>query len=108
MILATLKEAIRITKSRRAAKADAKDRARLAKLFNDRYCYRNLYVPDAPRLESGTAMYGIMPSSGNAWMCPECNHVWMVQSCSAFSGLQFPSCCGTPQGHRLDQGIRTR
>ena len=44
---------------KRAAERDADERRAIAKAFNDRYCYRNLYNPKAPRLE-GTAKGGIV------------------------------------------------
>lgn len=52
---------------KRAAERDADERRAIAKAFNDRYCYRNLYNPKAPRLE-GTAKGGIVTAAN---MSPE-------------------------------------
>lgn len=82
-----------------------KEKAELARRFNDIYCFDKQYVPDAERL-SGTAMFNILPRGGNRWMCPTCNAIHAPLSCSVWSGLQYPKCCGFWEGHRLDLGIR--
>lgn len=91
----------------RQARAIAEERAAIAKAFNDRYTYRERWKEDGQRLP-GTGMYGFTPLSGNAWMCPECNHVHLAESCSVFSGLQYPACCSTHAGHRHDRDIRMK
>ncbi len=106
-LLATLAEARRITKKRADEQRDAKERAAIAKAFNDRYAYRRIWKQGMGRMEKGTAMYGIMPPAGHAWMCPECNQIHHPLECSVFSGLQYPKCCRHHEGHRLDDGIRT-
>ena len=89
----------------RADKRDVDDRAAIAKAFNDRYCYRVLYDTKAARLP-GTAMYGLLPSGGNRWMCQDCNRIHAPTECSVFSGLQYPACCRTGEGNRLSHGVR--
>ena len=105
-VLATLAEARQITKKRVEEQRDAKERAAIAKAFNDRYTYRKEWVANKDRLP-GTAMYGMNPRGGFAWMCPECNKIHHPTESSVFSGLQYPRCCNTGSGHRLDNGIRT-
>lgn len=92
---------------RRLEKADVLERRAIAKAFNDRYCYRVQYEADAPRL-GGTAMYGLLPTGGNRWMCPECNRIHAPTECSVFSGLQYPACCHTGYGNRLSHRIRIK
>jgi hypothetical protein len=92
-------------KTYRSARRDLAERRAIAKAFNDRYCYRHMLYPDDERLP-GTSMFGINPRGGYRWMCPECNHIHAPESSSLFSGLQYPACCSTVQGHRLDAGIR--
>jgi len=91
----------------RKERADVAEKARIAKAFNDRYAYRHQFVNGKERLE-GTAMYGVTPPGGFAWMCPECNKIHHPTACSVFSGLQYPACCGHPHGDRLYSNIRTR
>lgn len=43
---------------------------------------------------------------GHRWMCPECNKTHAPTEYSPFSGLQYPRCCGTGEGHRLNHGIK--
>ena len=105
-MIQVFKEAWRISKENRINKKDAKNKALIAKLFNDRYTYKNIYVKGMPVL-IGSAMWGILPSNGNAWMCPDCNHIYHPTECSVFTGLQYPKCCKTPAGHRLYEGIKT-
>ena len=95
----------RAWRERRRQIRDDRERAAIAKAFNDRYCFRVEYNRNSPRL-TGTAVFGILPRGGNRWMCPWCNSIHAPISCSAFSGLQYPECCGTPEGPRLDYGIR--
>ena len=90
---------------KREKKRDSEERRAIAKAFNDRYCYRVLYEPDAPPL-GGTAMCGLLPPGGNRWMCPDCNHIHAPVECSVFSGLQYPACCNTGYGNRLSHGVR--
>jgi hypothetical protein len=37
------------------------------------------------------------------WMCPTCHGIHNPYATSAFSGLQYPECCGFEAGHRLDR-----
>lgn len=89
-----------------AERNGARERARIARAFNDRYTYLHRYVKGQPALP-GDAMYGMTPPGGNAWMCPDCNRIHLANGCSALSGLQFPGCCKTPSGHRIFSGIKT-
>ena len=99
-------------RQRRAARLqierDQNERAAIAKAFNDRYCFLIEYAKGLPRLPGTAYGTGIAPHGGFAWMCPECNQVHHPHRCSVFSGLQYPACCSTPEGHRLNEGIRTR
>ncbi len=84
---------------------DIKERFDIARRFNDRYTYRVKFVSGTDTLP-GT-FYGGPTDAGNAWMCPQCNRIHHPVSCSVFSGLQYPACCSTGEGHRLSHGIRT-
>lgn len=94
-------------KTARAARRDASERRAIAKLWNDRYCYRVQHEEKAERL-TGTAVFGLLPKGGNRWMCPDCNRIHAPTECSVWSGLQYPACCTTPEGHRLGHNIRLR
>jgi hypothetical protein len=99
-MLAILKK----SKKRNAEKADAEERAAIAQLFNDRYTFRKEYVKGKELLKG--SYYGFSaPSSGYAWMCPDCNRIHHPTESSVFSGLQYPACCKTGEGHRLSHGI---
>lgn len=84
-----------------AARRDIDERRNIAKAFNNRYCYRVQYEKNAAHLV-GTAM----PRGGNRWMCPDCNKIHSPVSCSVWTGLQYPACCSTCEGHRLGHGVR--
>jgi len=84
-----------------------KEKAELARRFNDLYCFDKQYVENQERL-TGTAIFGILPKGGNRWMCPTCNKIHAPLNCSVWSGLQYPQCCGFCEGHRLGLGIRVR
>lgn len=108
MIFSIFKEAYKIALEKHKANKLRKQRKSLAKRFNDMYTYRFRYnETDRGRLD-GTGMYGYTPEKGYAWMCPDCNKIHEAESCSVFSGLQFPACCSTPNGHRLYHNIRTK
>ena len=98
-------EAVRQIRKAVAAHRSRIEMAHIAKVFNDRYTYRCFYVEGMAALP-GTAMGGLTPRGGNAWMCPECNRIHHPESCSVFSGLQYLRCCSTPEGNRLGRGIR--
>ena len=104
-LLTTFAEARQIAKKRAEEQQDARERAAIAKAFNDRYTFRREWVEGKERLP-GTSMFGINPRGGFAWMCPECNQIHHPEESSVFSGLQYPECCSHPKGHRLDDGIR--
>lgn len=109
--IAARRQARATAKARRKAarhrQLDAAERCATAKAFNDRYCYRLLYDPQAPRLP-GTAMYGLLPRGGYRWMCPDCNHLHAPTECTVWSGLQYPACCTTGAGNRLSHGVRVK
>lgn len=100
-----LREILREIRRDLADRRSARECARIARLFNDRFTYRHRYVKNLPPLP-GEALFGMLPPGGNAWMCPTCNRIHLAESCSAIGGLQFPGCCKTPQGHRLYSGAR--
>jgi hypothetical protein len=102
LILREAKELVRIKVKE---SIDRDEKKSIAQMFNDRYTYRKEWVPDMDRLP-GSAMYGINPRTGYAWMCPECNKIHHPTESSVFSGLQYPRCCSTYEGNRLDHGIR--
>ena len=94
-----------VMRIKRAKVDDLAERRAVAKVFNDRYCYRVQYEENAERL-TGTAAYCILPRSGNRWMCPECNRIHAPTECSLFTGIQYPACCNTASGNRLNHGVR--
>ncbi|HYE39915.1 MAG TPA: hypothetical protein VEB23_08285 [Ramlibacter sp.] len=98
--------ALRGMRARKAMRADAAERAAIARAFNDRYTYRKLLVEGMPTLPG--SFYGMPHQAGYAWMCPDCNRIHHPIADSVFSGLQYPACCAHPVGHRLHQGIRTQ
>jgi hypothetical protein len=93
-------EFVRARKENKAKKL----RVLVAKHFNDLYCYGMEYVKSTTRL-TGSGMGGHLPTSGNRWMCPDCNLIHAPVECSVWSGLQYPACCSTGGGHRLSHGI---
>jgi len=105
-MISFLLEAWGLAKKKMQARRDAAERASIAKAFNDRYTYRVQYAKSADYLK-GSAMGGFLPRGGNAWMCPECNNIHHPTECSVFSGLQYPACCGHPEGNRLYANIKT-
>lgn len=109
MIIEFIREAWTLAKQKRAEAKDKAERVAVAKVFNDRYTYRHRWdISTDERIEKGSAMYGIMPKKGYAWMCPECNKIHVADECSVMSGLQYPRCCNTWEGNRLHHGIRTK
>lgn len=86
---------------------DIRERHAIANLFNNRYCFRIDYISEAQYLV-GSAVCGMLPRGGNAWMCPECNKIHHPVSCSVFDGLQYPSCCKTPKGGRIQYGFKSK
>lgn len=92
-------------KEKLASIKDKNEKAEIARLFNNRYTFLKEYVPDKERLP-GTAMGGLTPRGGYAWMCPECNQIYHPYESTVFSGLQYPKCCHTPQGNRLYNDIQ--
>lgn len=108
MVLDVLAEAWKITKEKRRVAKEKSERANVARAFNDMFTYRMQWRATEERLGEGTAMWGIFPKKGYAWMCPECNRVHEAESCSSMSGLQYPRCCSTGAGHRLYHNIRTK
>lgn len=99
-----LRNRYRAVTVRKQAQKDRMRRMKIAMAFNDRYTFREEYVPGMDRLP-GAAMGGITPRGGFAWMCPECNTIHHPYACSVWSGVQYPKCCSTEQGHRLSYGI---
>jgi hypothetical protein len=93
-----LSDLIEFLKKRRAERKDAANRSAIARAFNDRYCYRNTYKPIAAK----------SLHFGRAWMCPECNAIHEPYENSVWTGLQYPACCTTFAGDRLNHGIKTR
>lgn len=104
----TLRISYKTAVERRKERELAKERKRAAAAFNDIYTYRFRWDESVDERLSGTGMWGFTPKSGYAWMCPDCNTVHLASSCSAMSGLQYPRCCKTPEGHRLYHDIRTK
>lgn len=106
MIIRLIRKCAAEIPKERAALKDRRERAAIARAFNDRYTFCKQWKPSMDRLP-GTGMFGITPAGGYAWMCPDCNQIQHPTECSALTGLQYPMCCNTPAGHRLDCGIRT-
>jgi hypothetical protein len=92
-ILATLTEAWRIVRRRRAKWQDKVERAEIALTFNTRYTYRKEYI-------NAGCFEGTIIRKGCAWMCPECNKVHFPSRCNALTGLHYPKCCSTSAGNR--------
>jgi hypothetical protein len=93
------REAKVIAKEKRKEELDIKQRKDIAKLFNKRYTYLNEYVPNLERLP-GNGMYGFTARVGYAWMCPDCNKIHHPTHQDVWTGIQYPKCCYTPEGHR--------
>jgi ssDNA-binding Zn-finger/Zn-ribbon topoisomerase 1 len=83
-----LKEVFAQVRLKNEQHRDRLEREQIAKVFNDRYTYREKY-DDAP-----------------AWMCPDCNNINYLSATKDFTGYQFPGCCSYPEGHRLFYDIR--
>jgi hypothetical protein len=103
-MLDIVREAINIARQKRKEQAHKLAKSRAAKEFNDIYTYRKQYVKECGFL-AGTS-YGPPIKKGNAWMCPECNQIKLSNKSSVFSGIQYPACCSTPDGDRLERGIK--
>jgi hypothetical protein len=82
----------------------ARQKAAIARVFNNRYTYNVRFVEDQEDLP-GYNNFGMKTKGGYAWMCPSCNRVHLANAISAFSGLQYPACCKHGEGHRLHEGI---
>lgn len=104
-LLKLFKEKRQIAQQRKIEHKDIAERVLIAKVFNDRYTYRKEYVITLDRLP-GSRMGSVKPRRGYAWMCPDCNKIFHPISNHEISGLQYPKCCTTPEGHRLQFGIR--
>lgn len=104
-MMKAIKKAIEAYRKEKASSVASREKENIAKLFNDRYTYRERWDKTSKERTTGTAMYGINPRIGFAWMCPECNKIHIATECSVFSGLQYPKCCSTPMGYR--SGINT-
>lgn len=78
------------TKKRSVERAAAAEKARIAKVFNDCYTYRNRYI------------------TSHAWMCPLCNRVHDATEHSFLTGMQYPACCTYPEGPRCLEGIKDK
>lgn len=105
MLITFLKEAYGLAKIKNAERKERLEKANIARLFNDRYTYREEFIQGMEELP-GTAVWGLLPKKGYAWMCPECNKIHHPNKSSVFSGLQYPACCSTWDGHRLFGKIR--
>lgn len=109
VVFEVLAEAWKITKEKRRIARDAAEKSKIAQQFNDRYTYRERWDTSTDeRIEKGTALWGLFPKKGHAWMCHECNKIHLADECSSMSGLQYPSCCSTRAGHRLYHDYRTK
>lgn len=109
MMFDVLREAYKIVKQKRIVASEKAEKANVARAFNNMYTYRMRWDTSTDeRISKGSAMYDIFPKKGFAWMCPECNKIHIADECSVMSGLQYPRCCSTPEGHRLYNDIRTK
>lgn len=90
----------------RKAHADQRERAEIARIFNDRYTYRRRFDKSSSERLPGSGMCGITPKRGNAWMCPECNRIHLAKESSVFTGLVYDPCCSTRHSWRYDS-VRT-
>ena len=88
-----------------SAKRLARNKRAIAKAFNNLYTYRFIYDETKPLLKRNFFSDSI--SGGNAWMCPDCNHVHFPFEYCGIVGIQYPKCCKTPKGPRLEYGIKT-
>jgi len=88
-IINQLKLAKQISKAKKTKAADDDEKARIAKLFNDRYCFRKRYVKTNNKIIEGS-YYGSPPiRDGFRWMCPECNAIHEPTSCCFFYRTQL-------------------
>lgn len=104
MILDFIREALALASIKYNNRKNRLEKFLIAKAFNARYESKTQYIESNEWLTytgakdpSATAFV----QKGYAWMCPECNLIHSPLSWSVFSGLQYPSCCGTFEGHRL-------
>lgn len=100
-----LKDFFRFRKIRMDAERDIASKRIIAQVFNDRYTYLHHWIKDMPILPG--SFFGMPHQSGYAWMCPDCNRIHHPVHDSCFSGIQYPACCKTGAGHRLNLGIKT-
>lgn len=107
MLISFIREAWALAKTKRAERIERGEKAAIAAAFNNRYTYRKRWTDPGDDLP-GVGAFGMRIRRGYAWMCPECNRIHEPTECSAFSGLQYPKCCTTPEGHRLYDDIRTQ
>lgn len=96
-----LKQAYALTKINEKEQKLKDLKANIAKNFNDHYTYVYEWK-DLGKFENN------LISKGHAWMCPECNTIHHPISFDSFSGLHYPKCCSTYEGHRLDFNINAR
>ena len=95
-IFAVLKKAGKLVREERKQKLAIDKKARIAKLFNERYLYYNNYF------SKETARFSATVNDRNAWMCPDCNMIHRPIGHNGLTGLQYPACCKTVKGHRIN------
>ena len=100
-----IKKAWALAREEREAEAESREKAKIAQAFNNRYTFRKVWDESKPMMPD-EGMFGCHASGGYAWMCPECNKIHYPTGLSGISGLQYPRCCSTGAGHRLDEGIK--
>lgn len=88
----------------RIMRRDAKEKAALARLFNNRYMHAERFDKSSNEAVPGSpGACGIPVRQGNRWMCPSCNAIHAPEINSVFSGLIYPACCEFPRSHRWDK-----
>lgn len=87
---------------KKAAKKDAEEKRKIAKLFNDRFTYCNPYVEVGPPMREGKVPeWREDACRRQAWMCHECCKIHHPVEYSCFTGLIYPACCSSIEGDRF-------
>jgi len=85
-------------------KRDARERAMIAEVFNDRYCIAERYDKTTEELVPGhPGIFGIPVKQGNRWMCPTCNQIHAPVSHDSLVGLRYPACCEHRAEYKYDK-----
>lgn len=105
-IISIIRESVKTVRAQEFKTKEAKEKAAIAKLFNDRYTYCDTWKKNMGALPE-PGLFGMDIEAGFAWMCPDCNSIHHPVSFSGIDGLHYPACCRYPKGGRLMFDIKT-